>query len=596
MFFHIKDVWRIIGQERVFAAMIIRASIIPFLAVFLCCSGCASTEGQTADLVLYNARVYTVDSNQPWAQAIAIKDRTVLYVGPDNGVDRFVGDHTKLANLDDRLVLPGLIDGHTHPGYIGVERFEERLPASSHEDLIDAALDRSERRPGKDWLRLCCWNPREYVRGRKGPHKSDLDDVVPDRPVWINSRSWHSYWLNSKALEVLGIDDDTPDPRRGVAVYDRDENGQLTGWVKEGAGWQHFSNIFKIDSELHRKSMLKFLTTLSEYGVTTVYDGGNFGYEDEVYSFLAELEQEGSLHVRYEGTYQVFTPERKDIAISEMRRLDAEYGGDLLRFRTIKLFMDGINANRTGALLQPYVDIPDFTSQTMLATEELTAFLLELHDAKLDLHIHTIGDGAVRSVLDAVEAAQSAIEGPLYPRVTLAHLNLVSPEDITRFKELGVSANYTAWWHRFRDLREPDTILGNRRMERLFGAKELIDAGANVTFSSDDWRLDVITPFLGMETGHIRRAPQTQGSSAALVQHEIGPENPTLEEMIFGYTLAGAYPFRMENEIGSIEIGKIADFIVLDEDLFEIEKNKIHTLKPSVVIMNGRVLHGELPN
>ena len=555
--------------------------------------GCVQTGIPRADLILTHATIYTADSKQPQAEALAIKNGRFLYVGSNEGVERFAGQGTIRSDLKGRLALPGLIDGHTHPGYVGVEQFGERLPATSHEDLIAAVKTRSESKPGEQWLHLCCWAPASYVNGRKGPHKSELDAVVSDRPVWIQSRSFHSYWLNSRALETIGVNESTPDPAPGVALYDRDSDGQITGWVKEGAGWQHFATQFKTNLSQHQQGIRDALRFLSEHGVTTVYDGGNFGYEDEVYSYLARLDQAGELPLRYEGTYQVFTRDRRNQAVGEMRRMQAAYGSDRLRFRTVKLFMDGIAANRTAALLEPYADIPDFEGQTLLSAEELRDFLLELHEEKLDLHIHVIGDLATRRALDAIEAAQSAVEGDFYPRVTLAHLNLINPADLPRFAELGVSANYTAHWHRMN--RGNDPALHDEQEVRLFSTTALLDAGANVTFSSDDWRLEVYSPFVGMQIGHLRRPIQGPGQVAPEPVH-LGPGNPSLEQMLKGYTINGAYPFRMENEIGSIEAGKIADLIVLDENLFEADKNTIHQLKPSVVIMEGRIQHGALPD
>jgi len=575
-----------------------RISGIAVLCLYaLAGAGCGAERRFDADIVLTNARVFTADKRNAWAEAVAIKDGRFIYVGANGGANRYVGDATRSVDLGGRLVMPGLIDGHTHPGYIGVEQFGERLPAGSHEDLMRAASARAERDAGDGWLRLCCWSPGEYVRGRSGPHKAKLDAAVADRPVWINSRSWHSYWLNSRALEVLGIGDDTPDPRPGVAVYDRDANGQLTGWVKEGAGWQHFKTLFPADPEAHQQGIRDFIRTLSEHGVTTVYDGGNFGYEDEVYGFLAGLEEAGELPLRYEGTYQVFVPSRRHEAIAEMRRLRDAYGGERLRFRTIKLFMDGINANRSGAMLEPYDDIPDFVGETLLSTDDLRDFLLELHGEKLDLHVHVVGDLAVRRVLDAVEAAQAAVGEDFYPRITLAHLHLVSEPDLPRFAEQGVSANFTPWWHRMGRRDGPDPVLGAERAARLFGTVALFDAGANVTFSSDDWRLNVLSPFFGMQVGHVRRAPaalRADGEPAAPDEMQIGPDNPSLEQMLTGYTINGAYPFRMEEHIGSIETGKIADLLVLDENLFELDKAEIQHQKPSAVIMEGQLLHGEL--
>jgi len=466
-----------------------------------------------ADRVLTGGRIYTVDDRNPWAEAVAIRDNQFVYVGNDEGVEPYIDDSTVRVDLAGRFVIPGLIDGHTHPGYIDLERY----------------------------------GPELYVSGREGPHKRDLDAIVPDRPVWITSTAWHSYWLNSKGLEALGVDENTPDPRPGIAVYGRDEKGELTGWVKEGAGWQHFADQFPVDPEPHKKSVEAFLDTLSEHGVTTVYDGGAMGYEDHVYGFLAELDRSGKLPLRYEGTYQIFLPERRNLAIGEMKRLRSAYGGERLRFRTIKLFMDGILENRTGSMLDAYADDPSFVGATMLSSDELRDFLLELHEEKFDLHVHTIGDLAVRTVLDAVEAARVAVDGDLYPRVTLSHVQVIDPADLGRFRELGVSANFTPWWHGVDVNDSAKPALGEDRHSRTYTAKPLFDLGANVTFSSDDWNLPVLSPFLGMQVAHNRQYPkewlaEEGGDVSAFRLPEA--EKLDLELLIRGYTINGAYPFR----------------------------------------------------
>jgi predicted amidohydrolase YtcJ len=553
-------------------------------------------ERQPADWVLTGGRIYTVDDQNPWAEAVAIRGDSFVFVGDAIGARAFVGDATRTIDLSGRLVLPGLIDAHTHPGYVELEQYGATLPETSPEALLQAVADYAASHPGDDWIRLCCWPSQFYVRGKQGPHRRDLDAIVPDRPVWITSVPWHSYWLNSKALERLGIDESTPDPRPGVAVYARDEDGQLTGWVKEGAGWQHFTKVFEVDPALHHAGVLAFLQELSAHGVTTVYDAGNMGFEDQVYGFLAELDKSGRLPLRYEGTYQIFVPERRQRAVAEMKRLRRTYGGKRLQFNTIKLFMDGVNENRTGALLEPFADNPDYVGNTMLSVEELREFLLELHRERFDLHVHAIGDLAVRRTLDAVEAAKSALGGDLYPRVTVAHLELVDPADIPRFAKLGVVADFTPWW-----FGAPSEHLraayGEKRFASTYPARSLSDSGARVTFSSDDWIPGVGSPFLGMEVGHNRQDPiEAADPSDAQIRviREPRSERLSLEQMIRGYTIDAAYPLRMEDRIGSIEVGKAADLVVVDENLFAMNRREIHKIKPAAVMMEGKLIQGEL--
>jgi predicted amidohydrolase YtcJ len=417
------------------------------------------------------------------------------------------------------------------------------------------------------------------------------------------SEWWHSGWLNSKALEVLGVDNDTPDPAPGIGMYARDEDGIPTGWVKEGAGWQHFAEHFEIKEDahklLHEQSMLAGLQVLSESGVTTLYDAGNFGFEDLIYGFMARLEQEGKLPVRYEGTYQIFSPDRVQFAIAEMKRYRKEYGGERLQFNTIKLFMDGINVNRAGAMLEPYADDPGYVGKTMLTAEELRDFLLELDEEEFDIHIHTMSDLAVRVVLDAVEAANDIANVDFYPRVTIAHLQLIDSADMPRIKELGVISNYTPWWFAG-DSDDPLKIaFGEDRYGRTYMAKSLFESGATVTFSSDEWwggelLWSYLSPYFGIQVGHTRQYPKEWREEG---EDEIRPpdsERLSIEQLIVGYTRNGAYQMRMENSIGSIETGKLADLIVLDDNLFDIDSDEIWKVKPAAVVMEGKTVQGAL--
>ena len=315
-----------------------------------------------------------------------------------------------------------------------------------------------------------------------------------------------------------------------------------------------------------------------------------------MYAFLANLERSGELPLRYEGTYRISTPDRTKIAVAEMQRYRETYGGERLKFNTVKLFMDGIHENRSGALLEPYADDPDYVSDTTLSTEELKDFLIELHEAKFDLHVHVIGDLATKRVLDAVEQAKETVGVEFYPRVSVGHLQNVDPGDWPRFGELGVSANFTPWWLGFDD---PDPVgagLGEARNNDTYRARAIADAGGNVTFSSDDWSLGVLSPFLGMQVGRTRQFPREWLTPDQNPENFRPPasEKLSIELLINGYTKNGAYQLRLENEIGSIEVGKDADFVVLSEDLFETDPYALHKTKPEAVVMEGELISGAL--
>ncbi|MEM7283703.1 MAG: amidohydrolase [Pseudomonadota bacterium] len=550
-----------------------------------------------ADLVVLNARIYTSNKQNPWAQALVIKNGEFTYVGDERGAKSYQSATT--VDLNGQLVIPGMVDSHAHPGYVNVEKFGE-VKGDTAAELLESVRAFADAHPNEQWLRLCCWPTRMFVQGEQGPKKEVLDTILPDRLVWFESETAHDYWLNSRALEQLGIDKNTPDPRPGLATYARNEMGEPTGWVKEGAGVQYFAKHFDVVDEahvqLHRESVAETLQILSRHGITSIFDAGNKGYGDLTYSVVSQLEKDGKLPVRYFGTYQIFTPDRAKTAISEIKRYRRQFGGELLQFKSVKLFMDGITANRSAAYIKPYIGNTT-VGATMLSVEELRDLLLELHAEQLDLHVHSIGDLAVRTVLDAVEAARAIAKDEFYPRVTVAHLALIDPVDLPRMQKLGVIANFTPWWFGATPDDVVEELLGAERYANMYRAKTVLESGARYTFSSDEWwggemLATYISPYLGMQVGHTRQNPkdwwETEDDG---IKAPVG-ERLSLEELLEGYTQNGAYQLRMENQLGSIEEGKLADFVVLNKDLFTVDPYEISKLKPSAVVMEGKLLHG----
>ena len=575
--------------------------VLRILYVSLCLMLCACTGGNApnsaaADQVFINGRIYTVDESQPWAEAVVIKDGEFVYVGDNEGAEDFVTEGVSITDLGGRLVIPGIVDSHTHPGQINLTVYEARFESDTREGFLTELQKYADENPGDDWVRGCCWPAQVFVNGSEGPDRRELDPIFPDRPVYLISNGGHSFWLNTTALDTLGLDADTEDLKFPIAMYKRDETGRLTGWLKEGAGWRVSREVFDVDKELHEQSMRDMLEYLSEHGVTALYDAGTKEFADEAYEFLASLDRAGEMPIRYEGTFRISSPDRVPMAVSEMKRYRETYGGERLKFNTIKLFMDGVHENRSGALLEPYADDPEFVSDTTLSVDELKAFLLELHEEKFDLHIHVIGDLATKRVLDAVEQAKAEVGEDFYPRVSVAHLQNTDPGDFERFGPLGVSANFTPWWL---GVDDPDPIgrgLGEARDNDTYRARAIADAGGNVTFSSDDWGLDVLSPYLGMQVGATRQYPRewlTPENDADAIRLPESEKLP-IELLIKGYTLNGAYQLRMEERIGSIEVGKAADLVILDDDLFGMDPYALHKVKPVAVFMEGNLVQGSL--
>jgi hypothetical protein len=306
------------------------------------------------------------------------------------------------------------------------------------------------------------------------------------------------------------------------------------------------------------------------------------------------LDRSERLPLRYEATYHIRLPDQVPIAIGELKRLRARYGGERLRFNTVKIHFDGINELRTASVLEPYSDDPGNFGGTTISGEALEQFILDLNEESIDLHLHTNSDGAARIALDAVEGARKRAGGQLDTRVTLCHLELLHEDDFSRFRELGVIANFTLHWNGIGYLTSWGPSIGPERTEQRFRIRPLIDDGAIVTYSSDETTiagLSRVSPFFSMQIGHNRQEVGAEPSSEI-----VAPIEERLEraDIIEGYTAAGAYQMRAENDLGTIEVGKLADFVVLNKDPFEVDRYEIHKVAPTAVMLAGELVQGSL--
>jgi len=546
------------------------------------------------DFVLTGAKIFTADEAQPWAEALVVRDGRIVYVGDDAGALASRRGDEPHHDLGEKLVIPGLVDAHTHPGmigFLGEDDEENPVPKTSREDIL-AWLEGYAGWLWPPMILAGSWPTTLY--GIEGPRKEDLDRVVRWRPVILFDDSGHSQWMNSAALKLLGVDASTPDPSPGLSHFVRDENGEPTGWVKEFAALPFVGDLLLPPRDEMAARILTFVEFLSQHGVTTLFDAGNLLYDDEVYSVVAELEREGRLPLRYRGVVHIVLPDQLETAVSELKRLRREYGGDLLRFETIKIHFDGVQEIRTAAMLDPYLGEGAGRGETLFTLDRLRDFILELHAEDIDLHLHTVGDRAIRVALDAVEQARAAVSGELACKVTLSHLEVMDDADIPRFHDLGVAANYTPHWHGGY-FEGSQLTVGEPRSSRIMRARPLLEDDAVVSFSSDVTtyaEMERANPFFGMQIAHNRQ------------EVEDGPEGEVMlplterlarEALVRGYTRGGASQLRLDGELGSLTKGKAADLVVLSEDLFTVDRYAIHRVRPDAVVMRGRVVQGRLP-
>ena len=566
--------------------------VVVLLAMSLL-SGFVSALAWSDGLAITNARIFT-GATPEWAEAAKIDDGTFSYVGNAKGLQSHIEQGTRVFDLQGKVVLPGLIDAHTHPGYVASATEIVALPHTGTLDDVFAALDDHVKSDtGDDFIIGGYWNTALF--DEKGPTKEALDAVVPDRPVMLYDWSGHSQWMNSKALEVLGITRDTPDPVPGLSFFYRDEDGDPTGWAKEFAVRQQMQAL-GLGGQFNADKLLGFLTYLRSMGVTTLYDAGNSGMGGGIYEAVAELDREGRLPIRYEGSYHVILPNQFDQALDTLKRWQADYGGGRLNINTLKIHFDGMSEIGTSGVMEPFIDSSNDNRGGIIMSEAaLRDLILELEQDAINLHIHSMGDRSTHTILNAVDAANASLAVRRQIRITLCHLGLVQDDDFERFAELDVVASFTPQWHGGW-IDGAQYTLGEERFNKMFRVQPLLDDGARVTYSSDivsemEWQTHRANPFFGMDIGHNRIEPEW-GPGAPV--RPPASERLDRKDLVIGYTRDAAYQLGLEDKLGSIEVGKTADLVLLGQNLFEIAALQIKSVLPRAVIMDGAVVSGSL--
>jgi predicted amidohydrolase YtcJ len=556
--------------------------------------GNAYATATQADAVFLDGNFYTANPKQPWASAVAIRGDRILYVGDETEAAKFVGPGTTQHRLGGRLVLPGLIDAHTHPGLVALSTGGLSIDdAETKPELLQAIAKVVARHPDRPVLMGGSW--RNELFGESGPHKRDLDRIESSRPLVLYDSWGHSVWANTRALAMAGVGRNTPDVIPGLAFYQRDKDGEATGWITESAASVFVKN-FQGMTPAVEQALMSFLEYLRDQGVTTVWDAGNFGWDEEVLAVISRWDREGVLPLRYHGTYTLFLPDDLPHAVATLKRMQKAYGSDRVRVDTLKVFLDGVIETRTADMSKDYLDTPGNSGHSLLSQAQLRQLILDLNAEDLDMHAHTIGNQAVKTILNAVEEARASLSEPLRTRVTLCHLQTVDDSDFNRFKDLGVIASFTPHWHGGDEAEVMKFAIGDESKSQM-RAQPLISDGAVVTFSSDittatEWTSDRANPYLGMQIGHNKQDIEG-GAQATLTPPRS--ERLRLDSLVDGYTRNAAFQLRRADQLGSIEVGKRADLVVLDRNLFEIDRYDIHKVRPVSVWLDGKQVYGELP-
>lgn len=542
----------------------------------------------TADLVLTGGPVHTVDPARSRATAVAVRDGRIAAVGHDE-VRELIGSRTEVVDLAGKLLLPGFQDAHVHPQGAGLE-----LGLCHLADTVDPAeyLRRirayADQHPDAEWITGGGWSLEAFPGG--APTAVALDAIVPDRPVFLPNRDHHGAWVNSRALERAGIDSRTPDPVDGR--IERDADGNPTGMLQEGA--VHLVGRLVPDPTPQEQlaALLRAQAVLHSYGVTAWQDaivGAYANMTDPAPSYHAALDR-GLLTARVVGALW-WDRERGAEQIPELVARREELNRGRFRATTVKVMQDGIAENHTAAMLDPYLTgcgcSSDNSGISFVEPGELRKYVTELDASGFQVHFHALGDRAVREALDAVETARAA-NGWRDTRHHLAHLQVVHPHDIPRFRALGASANLQMLWAAHEPQMDELTLpfLGAERGTRQYPFGDLLRAGATLAAGSD-WPVSSPDPFQAIHVAVNRIAPGApEGTPEFLPEQRLD-----LGTALAAYTAGSAYVNHLDDIAGSITVGRSADLVVADRDPFAGPPEEIAATRVLETFVEGQRVH-----
>jgi len=547
-----------------------RAAVLAALAAAALLAAC--TPREPADLIVTNAAIYTLDAARPWAEAMAVRDGRIVALGSRDEIQaRFAG---ATRDLHGAMVLPGFHDAHVHPIDAGIDLARCDLSAAESVDAVLAAIaDCDARDTSGDWLLGFGWSLALFADSN--PHKALLDDISSTRPIVLYAADGHSTWANSVALARARIDATTPAPPLGV--IERDPDGTPSGTVRETAQALLWSLVPEPSSAAREDALHDALAILHSFGITSLIEANADAGDLEVYARAAAA---GTLDARV--VLSIANDVIDSLPPGTRERISA-IDPARLRANAVKIFADGVLEGETAALLEPYANAPDLSrGRLTLAPDALASRVVALDAAGLQVHVHAIGDWAVRAALDAFAAARRA-NGVRDNRHHIAHLQLVDPDDYARFAALDVTANYQAVWafpdEYITNINLPQ--VGPERVARMYPFGSLARAGARIVAGSD-WNVTTPNPLVAIETALTRQDPS--GRRADVLN---AAEAVDLDTMLRAFTVEGAWLMHQENATGRLLPGLRADFVVLERNLFEIPATAISETRVLATFVDG---------
>jgi hypothetical protein len=531
-----------------------------------------------ADLVLRGGRVWT-GQGLPEATALASRGERVLAVGSDAEVSALVGPATRVVELRGRLVVPGFNDAHVHflDGGFGLLSADLR-PATDEADLARRLAEHARTLPEGTWILRGNWDHHAWP-SRREPTRQAIDAATPQHPVFVNRLDGHMALANSLALRLAGITRDTESPPGGEVV--RDASGEPTGLLKDNAQELVARVIPEPSREMNLRAARAALAEAARLGVTTIQDN----------SAADALPSYQELRARGELTARLYVWRYASSALEPLARTGVRTGlGDhWIRLGALKILSDGSIGSATAALKEPFSDRPESRGLLIHPVDELERMIREADAAGFQLAVHAIGDRANALVLDAFEKAVRA-NGRRDRRFRIEHAQHVAARDVERYGELGVVASVQPS-HCIDDMRFVEAHIGKQRLRDAYRWASFLAAGVPLAFGTD-WFVEPLDPRLGLYAAVTREFPEGGPPGGFEPQERIG-----LAEALDAYTRGSAYAEFAERDKGTLEVGKLADLVVFERDLFRIQPRELLTAAVDLTVVGGRVVYerGEKP-
>jgi len=559
--------------------------VLPVLAFFLGVASVASAQGlivEPADIIVIHGRVYTENPKQPLAQAVAIHGAKIVAVGDDAAIEKMRGMGTRVIKAGGKLVLPGFTDCHIHflDGSLSLGRVNLD-GAKDASDIQKKLRQYAAEHPGEDWILGRGWNYAMF--GPQAlPDKKYLDEIFPNRPVFLEGFDGHTYWANSKALTLAGIKRATPNPANGIIVRDP-QTGEATGALKEAAQ-NLVANVIpkptRADKLLALRAGMKWA---NEHGLTRVHSaGGDF----EILDLFDEMRRRGDLSLRMYIAYFLNPPSLRPQDVDAIEAARKKFHDEWIDAEAVKFMVDGVVESHTAAMLEPYTDDPSLKGKPFWEPANYNAAVAELDKRGLQLFTHAIGDYGIRMALDGDENAEQQ-NHKHDRRSRIEHIETVAAADIPRFGKLGVIASMQPL-HSYPDADTLDVWarnIGPDRASRAWVWKSIAGGGGRLAFGSD-WPVVTLNPWEGIQTAVTRQTKEGTPADGFVPGQRL-----TVAQAVDGYTLGAAFAGRREKTEGSLEVGKLADLIVISQNILDINPHKIGATKVVTTIVGGRLVY-----